>query len=122
MIELAAVLYSAMIVAVIIFQFCLIGGAPWGRITQGGTHEGSLPITGRAFALISVFVLFAMGAGITSAANIEPNWPIWTTYAALGVQALSMILNWVTPSQLERQLWAPITTLMFSLAAYVVLG
>jgi len=33
---------------------------------------------------------------------------------------LSTTLNWITPSQKERFLWGPITSIMLLLAAYVV--
>tara|TARA_B100000579_G_scaffold424123_1_gene428131 strand:- start:47 stop:304 length:258 start_codon:yes stop_codon:yes gene_type:complete len=39
--EMAAVLYALVIAIVVIFQFCLIMGAPWGKITQGGRNEAT---------------------------------------------------------------------------------
>ena len=35
-----ALVYIAIIAGVIVFQFCLMAGAPWGRLTQGGQVEG----------------------------------------------------------------------------------
>lgn len=120
MIQIAAILYVIIVVGVIVFQFCLIAGAPWGRLTQGGRHEGALPVAGRVAAALSVLLLVFMGAGIASAAGITPNWPMWTAYVALAVQALSTTLNWITPSRAERRLWGPITAVMLALAAYAV--
>ena len=94
--------------------------APWGQITQGGRYEGSLPLTRRVAALSSVPILICMGASITSAAGLSPYWEGWTGYAAIVMQTLSTTLNWITPSQKERLLWGPITSIMFLLAAYVV--
>lgn len=115
-----AIIYLVIIAIVIIFQFCLITGAPWGRITQGGQHDGPLPVSGRVAAGVSVFLLLFMGAGVSSAAGMMPNWPMWTAYTALAIQALSTLLNWITPSRPERLLWGPITTGMLSLAAYII--
>ena len=122
MIQTAAILYGIIVAGVIVFQFCLIAGAPWGPLTQGGRHEGALPVAGRVAAALSVLLLVCMGAGIASAAGIPPNWPMWTAYAALAVQAMSTTLNWITPSLAERRLWGPITAVMLALAASVVLG
>ena len=118
----AALLYVVIVAAVIVFQFCLIAGAPWGRLTQGGRHQRALPASGRVAAGLSVVLLVCMAAGIASAAGLPPGWPIWTAWAALAVQALSTLANWITPSHPERRLWGPVTTLMLGLAAYAVFG
>ena len=118
--QMAAILYALIIALVVLFQLCLIFGAPWGQITQGGRYEGPLPVGGRVVATLSVPTLIFMGASITSAAGLMPNWADWTAYAAIAVQALSTTLNWITPSQKERFLWGPITSIMLLLAAYVV--
>lgn len=120
MTQIAATLYVVIIAVVVVFQFCLIAGAPWGRLTQGGRHDGALPIPGRVAACLSVPLLICMGAGITSAADMTPNWPMWVSYVALAAQVLSTVLNWITPSRAERLLWGPITLVMLLLAAYVV--
>lgn len=122
MVQIAATLYVVVMAGVIVFQFCLIAGAPWGRLTQGGRYEGALPVPGRVAAVLSVPLLLCMGAGVTSAAGMSPNWPPWSAYAVLVVQALSTIVNWVTPSRAERRLWGPITAVMLALVVYVVLA
>ena len=48
--QILAILYVLIIVFVVLFQLCLIFGAPWGQITQGGRYEGSLPLTSRVAA------------------------------------------------------------------------
>jgi len=118
--QMAAILYALIIALVVLFQLCLIFGAPWGQITQGGRYEGPLPVGGRVVATLSVPTLIFMAASIISAAGLVPNWTDWTAYAAIAVQALSTTLNWITPSQKERFLWGPITSIMLLLAAYVV--
>ena len=122
MTQIAAILYAIVIAGVILFQFCLVAGAPWGRLTQGGRHEGVLPASGRVVAGLSVPLLVCMGAGIASAAGMAPHWPMWAAYAALAVQGLSTLLNWITRSRAERLLWGPLTTVMLALAVYAVLG
>jgi hypothetical protein len=117
---LAAFTYAALVAGVIVFQVCLVAGAPWGRITQGGRVEGSLPPSGRIAAALSILVLAFMAGGVASAAGLPPGWPAWTGWTALGVQALSTLANWITPSRPERRLWGPVTTVLLVLAAYAV--
>ncbi len=121
MTHIIASLYILAIVGVIGFQIALIAGAPWGHITQGGRNSGALPTSGRVAAGVSILVLAFMGASVASAAGLPPHWPAWTGWVTLGVQALSALANWITPSRPERRLWGPIVTLMLALAAYVVL-
>ncbi len=115
---IAAILYNLAIIAVIGFQIALIVGAPWGHLTQGGQRQGPLPVSGRTVAGLSIPLLLLMGASIASIAGLPPHLPAWTIWIALGLQMLSMLLNWITRSRHERILWGPITTLMFALAAY----
>lgn len=122
MIQLAAWSYVAIVAGVIVFQFCLIGGAPWGRLTQGGRYPQALPAAGRITAALSVPLLAGMAGAVASAAGMAPGWPVWTAWTALALQALSTILNWITPSRAERMLWSPVTTLMLLLAVCVIVG
>lgn len=119
--ETAARLYALIIAIVIVFQCCLIAGAPWGHLTQGGQQLGKLTMAGRVMAFVSIPLLLGMGGSIMSAAGLSPAWPVWSWWLALGFQALITLLNWITRSVAERKLWAPITSVMLGLAAYVVL-
>lgn len=117
MTDLLALLYTAIIAATIIFQVFIICGAPLGRYTQGGQHEGRLPVRNRVFAGASIILLMAMGLAILSAAGL---WPIWTGWACLVVQATSTFLNLITPSARERLVWGPITLTMLALVCGVM--
>ena len=117
-----ATLYAVICVAVIGFQVALIAGAPWGRITQGGQVDGPLPRRGRILAAISIFILAFMALSVLAAAGLVVDWPKWTAWVALAVQALSALGNWITPSAPERRLWGPITTVMLLCAGYVALS
>ncbi|SMY08468.1 hypothetical protein [Flavimaricola marinus] len=116
-----ALIYAAFCAAVIGFQICLIAGAPWGRLTQGGTHPGALPRAGRLAAAASIFLLAAMALAVMSGAGLWPYWPVWTGWTALAVQVLSVVLNWITPSAPERRLWGPVTSVMLALACAAML-
>ncbi len=121
MTTLLPILYCLILAGNIGFQIGLIAGMPWGRITQGGFHEGALPASGRIMAALSIFILAAMGLAILSVGGAWPGWPMWTAWVALGVNTLSMLANWFTPSGPERRLWGPVTTIMLLIALAVVL-
>lgn len=121
MVQSAALVYAACCAAVIVFQFCLIAGAPWGRLTQGGQHSGALPGQNRVFAAISIVLLIGMAGSLLSAAGLWLNWPAWMSWVALAIQALSTLMNWITPSRPERLLWGPVTSVMLVLALVVML-
>lgn len=114
-------LYALLCLGVVGFQFALIAGAPLGPWTQGGRHEGALPVSGRLLAALSVPVLVFMGLAIVSAAGLAGGfWPRWTGWVALAVSGASCVLNWITPSARERAVWGPVTLIMVALAGYVM--
>ncbi len=46
-----------------------------------------------------LFVLVGMALAVLSADGGWPGWPSWAAWIALSVNALSMVLNWITPSK-----------------------
>lgn len=102
-------LFRITILGVIAFQIALIFGASWGRLTQGGRVDGSLPGTGRDIAGCSVLILVAVTAAILSAIG---HWPRWIAWVAVSVIFVSTVLNLITASAAERRLWAPVMTVM----------
>ncbi len=114
--------YATMCLGMVFFQIALIIGLPLGEYTQGGQHKGALPLSGRIMAAASILILIFMALAIVSAAGFAGGfWPRWTGWVALGVTAVSCLLNWITPSDKERGIWGPIMTVMLALAAYVML-
>lgn len=119
---LLAWLHAALCGGVIVFQICLIFGAPWGRLTQGGRVDGPLPGLGRLFAGVSVVCLGLIAAVFQSLAGLGPAFPLWSAYTALSFMALGVLANIVTPSRAERRLWAPVTICLFALECAILLG
>jgi hypothetical protein len=113
-------LYLLLVAFSMLFQVALILGAPWGHMTQGRTEKGPLPRRARSGAVLSLVILALMGAAILSAVGRWPGWPLWTGWLAMAMSGISMLLNWITPSAAERQLWGPVTTMMFLLALGVM--
>ena len=117
-IQIAAILYILITVVVIFFQLFLVLGAPWGEFTQGGRYKGTLPISGRVSAAISIPILVFMASSISSVVGFVPNWSIRTAYITLALQGVTAVFNLITPSLKEKRLWGPVTTIAFVLAAY----
>ncbi len=114
-------LYATATVAIAFFQIALIAGAPLGRYAQGGQHDGALPLSGRIIAAVSIPVVLFQGIAILSAAGFPGlGWPAWTGWAAFGVQVVSTVLNWITPSKPERALWGPVMLVMSAMALVVL--
>ena len=119
-IQVAAGVYITLILGVVAFHVAVIAGAPWGFLTQGGRHQGSLPLRNRAASGLSIVIVLCMGAAIASTAGLAASTPVWVGWVTVGVQALSTLANWATPSASERRLWGPINTVMLVAALCVV--
>lgn len=114
-------LYATGMVAIAFFQIALILGAPLGRYTQGGQHDGALPVSGRMIAAVSIPIVLFQALAILSAAGFPGvDWPIWTGWVAFAVQAMTTVLNWITPSKPERAVWGPVTLVMTAMALVVL--
>lgn len=114
-------LYATAMLAIAFFQVALILGAPLGRYTQGGQHDGALPMSGRIIAAVSIPVVLFQGLAILSAAGFPGlGWPVWTGWMALAVTGVSTVLNWITPSKPERWVWAPIMLVLSAMALVVM--
>jgi hypothetical protein len=114
-------LYGTACLAIVFFQVALIAGAPLGRYTQGGQHAGALPLSGRIIAAVSIPVVLFQGLAILSAAGFPGlGWPVWTGWVAFGVQVVSTVLNWITPSKPERAFWGPVMLVMTAMALVVL--
>lgn len=114
-------LYATGMLAIAFFQVALIFGAPLGRYTQGGQHEGALPLSGRVIALVSTPIVLFQGLAILSAAGFPGlGWPVWTGWVAFAVTVVSTVLNWITPSKPERVVWGPIMLVLSAMALVVL--
>lgn len=114
-------LYATAMLAIAFFQIALILGAPLGRYTQGGQHEGALPLSGRIIAAVSIPIALFQGLAILSAAGFPGlGWPVWTGWVAIAVTGVSTVLNWITPSKPERAVWGPIMLVLSAMALVVL--
>jgi len=121
-----AYLFSALIAFVVLFQFALALGAPWGEMTLGGKFPGRLPPRVRIAALIQIVVLTFIALIVLTRAGV-----VFNQYSAIakpaiwGVVVLNLvgaILNTITPSKKERMLWAPVAIVLLICATYVAVN
>lgn len=99
------------------FQLALVFGAPWGRAAYGGATErptGSMrrssAVASVFWALIAVVTLRRGGHGVPRVVP-EPALPV-IMWIAVGLLAVGSVLNVITPSKLERMIWAPVTLVL----------
>lgn len=122
----AAYLFSVLIAFVVLFQFALALGVPWGEMAMGGKFPGRLPPRMRIAALIQVVVLTFIALIVLTRAGVVLNeYSAISKPAIWGVVLFSLvgaILNTITPSKKERMLWAPVATVLLICAIYVAVN
>ena len=124
--RLAALIFAALISLVALFQLALALGAPWGAVAMGGAFPGVYPPAMRAVALVQVLILGGVGLVVCVRAGLVfPWWTAaarWPTWVVVALLVVGVVLNLITPSGLERLIWAPVATLLCLSALRVALS
>lgn len=99
---------------VILFQFCLSIGLPWGAASMGGKYPGVYPKKMRVVAVVNMILLSVLmmivlvNAGLTLAQFMSfSEIAIWFV---VGFYGIGTVLNTITPSKIER-IWAPVAAI-----------
>jgi hypothetical protein len=121
----AAIVYAAASAAVILFQIALAAGVPWGAYAMGGRFPGKFPIALRLAALVQAALIAGMVGVVLSRAGLAPaGWSgasrrlVWVV---VGVAAVSLVLNFITPSAAERAIWTPVAFVLLVSSVVVAL-
>lgn len=112
---------------VALFQLALVFGAPMGEYTLGGQNPGKLPRNLRIASAVSMMVNLAIAghylAQTGSLTTLLPrdlnqiaNW------ALVGFNILGLIMNSISRSKKERQMWVPVLLLSVACSVIVALG
>lgn len=113
---LAARIYAVVTFVVIAFQIALAAGAPWGAYAMGGAFPGQFPPELRVAAVIQAVILALLAGVVLARAGVAlPNWSRtsrWLIWVAVAFSGLSLVLNIITPSSIERAIWAPVALIM----------
>ena len=122
----APYIYAGFMGLVVLFQFALALGAPWGSLAMAGKFPGKFPplmriaaiVQGLVLCLLAVIVLIRADVvlpGLYSASEIA----IWVVVA---ISVLSLVMNLATPSKWERIIWVPVCAIHVITALLVALS
>ncbi|MFP4977272.1 hypothetical protein ACE6ED_17845 [Paenibacillus sp. CN-4] len=122
----SAILYAVLTGFAVLFQLGLAAGLPWGSLAMGGRFPGQFPPAMRLAALVQGGVLTVLALVVLSRAGLLlPEWEVFAgtgIWIAVGISALSALMNCMTPSAGERRLWAPVALLLLASALGTALG
>lgn len=125
-VSISAIMFTILIGIVILFHLCLVIGMPWGKATMGGKYPGKLPNGMRIISVISMIILFILAIIVLAKADLViyefksiSSVAIWFV---VGFSAIGTILNIITPSKIERNIWGPTTALLLITSIIVALS
>ncbi len=122
MIQIAAYLFAAMIVALAVFQIALATGAPLGRFAWGGA-QARLPVGLRIGSAVSIPIYGACAAIILDRAGIVDvvgdDVSRIGAWVIAGFFSLGVVMNAISRSKPERFTMTPVA-LVLAASAYVV--
>ena len=109
--------YLGLVALTVLFHIAIALGAPLGSFTQGGTVSGQLGAAGRVTAAVSALILVLFALVVVRKAEIlpakgHPKFVNFVFWIVLVFSALETLLNWITPSDLERLVWGPVNTVL----------
>jgi hypothetical protein len=120
-----ASIFGGLSLIVILFQFALALGAPWGAASMGGKFPGVYPPKMRVIALVNALIIFGLTVIVFSRAGMcfpklfgfseSANWFV-VAFTAIGT-----LLNTITPSKIER-IWAPVLFIQFACSLWIALS
>ncbi len=124
---IAAIVAAILLGVLVAFQLALALGAPWGRASWGGAHEGVLPTRLRIASAVAGLVVYPLiiAVVLASANLIDADWlpfkgpaVLWPLVVLLGLGALA---NAASRSKRERY-WSPVALAIASCCAVIALG
>ena len=114
--EVAAWVFAGLTGVVMLFQLALALGAPWGAYAMGGKFPGVFPPQMRVAAVVQIALLAAIAGVVLARAGLAlPAWQAtsqWLIWGVVAFSAVGVVLNLITPSRMERLIWAPLAILL----------
>ena len=125
--QTAAIVMAIVQFMVAMFQLALVLGAPMGEYAFGGQHKGKLPTRFRVASAFSFVTLIALGGHYLAQAGVftpllPPMLNSWVNWALVAFNVAGLIMNSISRSKKERQMWVPVLLLSVVLAFIVALG
>ncbi len=123
---IAAIVFTILIGMVIVLQFGLVVGMPWGEYSMGGRFPGKYPPVMRVSCIFQILLLaFISLIVLAKAGLVLPGmygFSATAVWFVVGFSVLSLILNSITPSRKERRLWQPVAVFLLITSLIVALG
>jgi hypothetical protein len=123
---MTAVVFTAVLALLVLFQLALAFGAPWGRFAWGGRHPDTQPVPLRFASAFSVLVygfIALLALDRTGALELFPagfsRVGIWVVFAYL---ALGVAMNAISRSKPERYSTTPVALVLAVLALLIALS
>lgn len=93
---------------------------------MGGGVKGAYPLGLRLAAVIQIAVLGCFALIVLSRAGMIVGHPLlgarWPAWGVAGLLGVSLVLNIITPSPLERLIWSPVALGLFVTAVRVAVA
>jgi len=125
MATIAAVAYAVLMTITVLFQFCLAIGLPWGAASMGGKYSGKYPLNMRIVSLFNMIILSGILIIVLAKADIVfsqmKKFSMTAIWFVVAFSAVAAVLNIITPSKIERQIWAPVTVIQLIASIVVAL-
>ena len=123
----AALILAVLLIGLALFQFALAIGAPWGRAAFGGFVERPSPELRISAAVATVIwtaaaLIVLRRAGLPVWAPLPASWLHVAVWILVGLLALSIIVNAISPSVLEKSIWVPFGVVTTTLAVIVAVN
>jgi hypothetical protein len=110
----------------VLFQLAMALGAPWGEYAMGGKYPGKFPPKIRIAAVIQLLILIFFGViGLIRSGFIFSSFFDFSSKAiwfVVGFFVLGSLMNLITPSKKERNIWAPITFILLLASLRIALS
>ncbi len=109
----AALVASALLIVIAVFQIALALGMPPRKMAWGGGYEGKLPTGLRVASGVAGFVIYPLAALLVLEAgeltdfDLVPDVGPVGMWVLTGLFALAAILNFLSRSRVER-VWGPV--------------
>ena len=124
--RIAGFVFVVIAAGVFAFQIGLALGAPWGAYAMGGAFPGQFPLELRVAAFVQALLWVFFACIVLSRAGIAlPNWARvskWVVWIVVTLVGVSLVLNLITPSPIERMIWAPVAFAMLICTLLVATG
>lgn len=123
----AAVVLAVLLIALALFQLALALGVPWGRAAFGGFTErpGQNLRVGAAIATllwVGAALVVLRRVGLPVWAPVPTGWLPVAAWVIAALLALSIAVNAISPSVLEKAIWLPFGVVATALAVIVALS